>query len=182
MLVKIIKKDDEKMENNNQQVNEILAKTMNANDKFLEIIAKAQENKQKATVYIDKQQYVPKVAEGQYIAVTTNAKLEQNTKTKFGLNDCVKVTYSLIVPNEMSPVEITMTYWKTASPTSLYVNQLSILLSSDSRMGFSISDLIGKQCQVTIKHNHMEDGRIFANVDQLALINLQSNTMNAIQF
>ncbi|WP_108307366.1 hypothetical protein [Metalysinibacillus jejuensis] len=170
------------MEINNNQIQAMQqVANVTANEKFLEMMAKAQQNKQKVSAQIGKQQYVPKVSEGQFVAVTTDAKLEQNLPTKYGLNDCIKVTYSILVPNETNPVDIVMTYWKTASITSLYVKQLSVLLGADARDGFAVSNLIGKQCLVSIKHNHMNDGRIFANVDELTLLNLQNN-MSPIEF
>lgn len=170
------------MEQNNIQMNQTIEQGANAysNTKFLELVAKAEENKAKAAVVVSREQYVPKVNEGQYLAISTDATFEQQLKTKAGLRDCIKIFYSIIVPNEIEPVELTMYYWKTASPTSPYVRQLSTLLGSDSRDGFNISSLIGKYCQVQIKHDKLEDGRIFINVEELSLLNLPTSSTNSI--
>lgn len=175
------------LENNHTQLNQINEQAANAtnlysNAQFLEMVAKAEENKAKVTAHIGKQQFTPKVNVGQYFAVTTDAKFVQKVRTIFGLKDCVKLTFALIVPNQMEPVEIIMTYWESNTTTNPYYQQLSVLLGKDSREGFNLRDLIGKQCQVQIIHNSTDDGRIYANVDGITLISLPTNLTNSINF
>lgn len=134
-------------------------------------MAQAAKNKLLVNASIEEQKFQPKLPEGIFIAIVTNAVLERNQPSMYGTNDRIKVYFSVCVSGNDEPVEFITTYWKSATESSLYNRHLSALLGHDARDGFKLSDLIGITCQIQIKHNTTEKG-VFANIDSIKLIKL----------
>jgi hypothetical protein len=152
----------------NEQNAEVLAAIAKAKQRINEI-----ENQE-----IDRIQIKPKAPEGSFIAVTTDAKLERNQKSHFGMNDRIKVTFTVLVPNhDPESVELTSTYWKSSSPTSVYCLQLTELLGKDVRQGFSLRDLIGITCQVSIEHRQTDSGT-YASIAEVKPVNIEVGSVN----
>lgn len=147
------------------------------NPAIVTALAQAAKNKSQVKAAIAKQKIQPKLPEGIFVAVVTNAVLERNQPSTYGLNDRIKVHFSVCVNGSDEAVELISAYWKSATENSLYYRHLSALLGVDPREGFNLSDLIGQTCQIEIRHNTTEKGT-FANINSITLINL--NPTNTI--
>src|SRR4051812_16091642 len=92
---------------------------------------------------VEHAKYVPKVAPGTYVAITSKAEMERNAKSPIGINDKVIVTFTIFVPtseNTQDSIDLRQTYWKAKTDTSAYYTYLSEILNADPRSGFSLKD------------------------------------------
>lgn len=152
-----------------------LAIENNVMAELLRLQAKAIGNQTDVETIVGAYEIKPKAPEGILLGVTTDARLERKQPSRFGINDCVKLTYQLITSDDAyeKDVEITATYWKSNSENSIYNKILSELLQKDARKGFHLNELSGIPCEVTITHNHVEHGT-YANITDVKRIELDN--------
>lgn len=71
-------------------------------DAFDRALAKASENKRRVeAIRVDERKAKPKVAEGEYTAITVDAQLEKNIESKYGSNDRVAITFEVFLDRDV---------------------------------------------------------------------------------
>src|SRR5699024_12767688 len=77
--------------------------TASNNNVFAETLAKAKQKKRNAkTIKVAQKKVQPKVDKGTYLAITTDAQLEKNVQSTFGVNDRIKITFEVFVTESAS--------------------------------------------------------------------------------
>lgn len=131
---------------------------------FLNVLTSSKKAKANTAAYIGPSIIKPKVEEGRFVAVTTNATYIQNKQTKNGLRNCIEVTFSIFISEDKKTVDLRKFYWESDHHTFNDEQQLSNLLGEDVRNGFHVSDLIGKCCEVEIMHQIAGTHAVYANI------------------
>lgn len=127
----------------------------------------AEAKKNQVASVVPQQKYAPKLNEGVYIAVVTDAEYQQNQPTDFGVSDRVCITLS--VPHSDKTVEIVSRYWVSKTDDSRYVTHLKALLGQDPRLGFDLNELLGQVVELEIHHFENDKG-VFASVSTIKQI------------
>lgn len=135
---------------------------------FSNVLAKVKENKRNASaIKVEQNKTKPKVDEGTFLAITTDAELEKNQSSTYGTNDRIRVRFHIFrSENDTEGVEIATTCWKSNSTKSRYYQILSQLLQEDPGTEFELSSLIGVTCEVTIEHVDGNNG-VFSNISEV---------------
>lgn len=162
--------------NNESKVTTNLWRNSLNTPQILEALATANEAKEKVTAYIGPSQIKPKLDEGRYLAITTNATYILNKQTKNGLRNCIEVTFSIFASPDKEPVELRKFYWETENNTFYDEHQFSCLLGYDARKGFHVSDLIGKYCEVEITHYTASAYAVYSNITNVYSVEIPTNT------
>lgn len=145
-------------------------------DAFAEALVTAEKNKKRVMeIQVGEKKAQPKIKEGRFIAITTEAKLEQNIESKYGTNDRVTITFEVLLDQDgENSVTLIEKFWVSRSDSSRYYQLLSQLLKFDARQGFHIKDLIGVACEVIVVHNEISSGT-YANISDLEVISMEGN-------
>jgi|SRR5690625_2901147 len=145
-------------------------------DAFAEALVKAEENKKRVmTIQVEEKKAQPKIKEGRFVAITTDAQLEQNIESKYGTNDRVTITFEVLLDQDgKDSVTLIEKFWVSRSDSSRYYQLLSKLLQFDARQGFHIKDLIGVACEVIVVHNEISSGT-YANIADVEVISMEEN-------
>src|SRR5699024_8172334 len=117
----------------------------------------------------------PKVEVGEYIAITTDAKLESAIKSRYEHNDRITGSFEIFLNDDyQESILLTEQFLSSENESARYCQILSKLLQHDARQGFHISDLISIQLQVTIVHNETPNG-IYANIGDVQVIDMEED-------
>lgn len=145
-------------------------------DAFDRALAKASENRRRVKeIQVREKKAQPKIQEGQYIAITTDAQLESNIESKYGRNDRITVPFEIFLGEDyQESILLTEKFWASGSESSRYCQILSKLLQHDARRGFNVKDLIGVACEVIIVHNETLNGT-YANIADVEAINMEED-------
>ena len=145
-------------------------------DAFDRALAKASENRRRVKeIQVKEKKAEPKVEVGEYIAITTDAKLESAIKSRYGHNDRITVSFEIFLNDDyQESILLTEQFWASGNESSRYCQILSKLLQHDARQGFHIRDLIGIPCEVTIVHNETPNG-IYANIGDVQVIDMEED-------
>lgn len=145
-------------------------------DAFDRALAKASESRKRVKeIKVKEKKAQPKLEVGEYIAITTDAKLESDLESKYGRNDRITVPFEIFLNDDyQESILLTEQFWASGNESSRYCQILSKLLQHDARQGFHIRDLIGIPCEVTIVHNETPNG-IYANIGDVQVIDMEED-------
>lgn len=145
-------------------------------DAFERALDKAHINKDKVkAIQVGEKKAKPKIEEGRYLAITTEAQLERNIESKYGPNDRVTISFEIFIDEDFhESILLTERFWASGNESSRYCQILSKLLQFDARTGFRMEDVIGVTSEIIIVHNETSSG-IYANIADLEVIILEEN-------
>jgi len=123
---------------------------------FQKALAEARAKKLEVAQVVPPQKMKPKLDVGTYLAVVTDAKYQPSQPSTHGIQDKVRVTFTVSVNDEV--VTINKNYWFSSKNDSEYVIHLENLLGYSPIHGFHLNDLIGNVVEITISHFTTEKG------------------------
>lgn len=106
----------------------------------------------------------------QFYSNTSNATIEWNVPTRYGLRNRLVLTYDIHKPNDSGKTEIIklkQRYLLSKSPTSTFAKLYKELTGLPVGNSVDVSELVGKECFVKIAHNTNDAGDIFDNVEEV---------------
>ncbi|PKG24276.1 hypothetical protein [Niallia nealsonii] len=105
-----------------------------------------------------------------YYAISSDAIVEWNVPTPYGLRHCLVLTYDIHQSNQSGTTEINklkQRYILSNYPKSKFGELYKELTGKTLGNSVDVSELVGKECFVKIAHNTNEAGDIFDNVEEV---------------
>lgn len=107
----------------------------------------------------------PQIPEGTWPFRITQAEVERNCPTAYGIRDRVRLTYSVRVEGEDNPLR--QRYLASNAPKSKFYELVLALLGSQMGRAFDVSSLEGISGLAVITHNTSESGDVYANISEI---------------
>ena len=105
------------------------------------------------------------IPEGTWPFRITQAEVERNCPTVYGIRDRVRLTYSVHVEGEDHPLR--QRYLASNAPNSRFYQLVLKLLGTPMGRAFDVSSLEGISGRAVIDHNASESGDVYANISDI---------------
>lgn len=108
---------------------------------------------------------LPTIPEGMWPFRITQAVVERNCQTAYGIRDRVVLTYAFQVEEEEHPLR--QRYLASNAPKSRLYELVLALLGAPMGGYFDVSSFEGISGRAVITHNESESGDIYANISEI---------------
>lgn len=107
----------------------------------------------------------PKIPEGSWPFRITQAVVERNCPTAYGIRDRVLLTYTFQIDGEEH--QLGQRYLASNAPNSRFYELVLALLGSPIGKAFDVASFEGVSGRAVITHNESESGDIYANISEI---------------